>query len=74
MGICQNKGDKNLMYTTKSLLDKSSGTSKTHFYFSTEPLSKLNGDCLLILTTSIDSLKHSSFLKYSKANSNKIYS
>lgn len=35
MGICENKGDKNIVYTTKSLLDKSSGASKTHLYFST---------------------------------------
>lgn len=35
MGICENKGDKNIVYTTKSLMDKSPGASKTHLYFST---------------------------------------
>lgn len=49
MGICQNGPDKNIIYTTKSLLDKVQGAGKTNFYFSTEPLAKLDGDCLFIL-------------------------
>lgn len=50
MGICETSTDKNIVYTTKSLLDKAPNSKNTHFYFSTEPLSKLDGDCLLLLT------------------------
>ena len=35
MGICEYSGEKNIVYTTKSLLDKTPGTKHTNFYFST---------------------------------------
>lgn len=72
MGICENKGDKNIVYTTKSLLDKSPGASKTHLYFSTEPLAKLDGECLLILTHDTKSINTNSFLKGHKEKKSKI--
>lgn len=63
MGICEYSGDKNIVYTTKSLLDKTPGTKTTNFYFSTEPLSKLDGDCLLILSRDYQSIKNNRFIK-----------
>lgn len=35
MGICQHATDKNIVYTTKTLMDKVPGTGITSFYFST---------------------------------------
>lgn len=75
MGICEYSGDKNIVYTTKSLLDKTPGTKTTNFYFSTEPLSKLDGDCLLILSKDYQSIKNNRFIKNTsnKSASTQIY-
>jgi hypothetical protein len=70
MGICEYSADKNIVYTTKSLLDKVPGTKNTNFYFSTEPLSRLDSDCLVILSKDIQSLKKNTFLKNIKNNQN----
>lgn len=62
MGICQNGPDKNIVYITKSLLDKVPGVGETNFYFSTEPLNKLDADCLFILNE-CQSLKKNAFIR-----------
>ena len=74
MGICEYSGDNSIVYTTKSLLDKVQGSKATNFYFSTEPLIKLDGDCLIVLSKDYNSLKHNRFLKsiQNKANFNKL--
>lgn len=75
MGICEYSPDKNIVYSTKSLLDKTSSGPKTpNFYFSTEPLSKLDGDCLLILSKDYTSIKGNKFIKglHDKASAAKL--
>jgi hypothetical protein len=76
MGICEYRSDRNnIVYTTKSLLNKVPGTKNINFYFSTEPLSRLESDCLLILSKDNHSLKSNKFLKTikNKNNLNKVY-
>lgn len=63
MGICEYSGDKNIVYSTKSLMDKAPGSKTTNFYFSTEPLSKIDGECLLILSKDYASIKGNKFIK-----------
>lgn len=74
MGICEYRNDKNIIYTTKTLMDRAPGSKTTNFYFSTEPLFKLDGDCLVILSKDYNTIKNNKFIKTirHKSSANKI--
>ena len=63
MGICESSEDTNIVYTTKSLLNNQIATSSTRFYFSTEPLSKLDAECLLLFSNYPSSIHKNIFIK-----------
>ena len=62
MGICENSDDKNIIYTTKSLLNNHISSNTTRFYFSTEPISKLDAECALFFSNSASSITKNVFI------------
>lgn len=62
MGICESSDDKNIIYTTKSLLNNHISPNATRFYFSTEPLSKLDAECALFFSNSPSSISKNVFI------------
>lgn len=74
MGICENSDHKNILYTTKSLFDSHSAINATRYYFSTEPLTKLDAECLLVFSNQSHSISKSLCIKrlLSKPMANRI--
>ena len=63
MGMCQAYENNNIIYTTKSLLDNHTAANNTRLYFSTEPISKLDAECLLLFLDQPYSISKNVFLR-----------